>query len=294
MNLLSKIFPLPSLNVSKGIMWMVVSIFLFSINDALYKYASLHIPPERTILWRSFISILLLGLYGISKERQTLWQVKRGTFYLHITRGILAFGSFLIMGYALKSLKIASFMGVYYACPLTLTVFSVLFLKEKITRNGIKKIILGFSGVLIIFTPGSDVFSFHGLLALFSMLLFASSVIVAKKMTREPHLRLLFYYVSLCFVFSLFIEFPHFEWPSLMMLLQVGIMSPIHLAAFTCFNQAMRTEEVQKVAPFEYTGLIWTMLLGFVVFSEIPETSTLVGATLIILSALLFNKKSSF
>lgn len=205
----------------------------------------------------------------------------------HALRSVFNIATMLTFYYALALMPLADVVAIAFAAPLFMTLLSMPILRERVGPRRWAALLVGFAGVLIIVRPSGTGLDPAALLALASALLYALTVISSRQLsTTEPSHTILFYY-SVSVLLATGAVLP-WQWttPSLAdfwIFLLVGISG-----SFGQFflAQAFRYGEVSLLAPIEYTALLWAILLGFVLWGEVPSWTVLGGAALVMACSL--------
>ncbi len=213
----------------------------------------------------------------------------------HGLRSLFNLATMIAFYYALKLMPIADTMAIAFAAPLFMTALSVVLLKEKVGWRRWSAVTVGFLGVILILQPSGSGMTFGAVLALVSAFLYALTLITSRQLSStEPSHSILFYYsigvLVMTGIAGLLGEtlLPSWQWAPLR-LADLWIFALVGIAgSFGQFflNQAFRYGEVSMLAPIEYTGLLWGILYGVVLWGEWPTWVTLVGASVVAGSSL--------
>lgn len=213
----------------------------------------------------------------------------------HALRSVFNLATMITFYFALKLMPIADTMAITFATPLFMTGLSVVLLKEKVGWRRWSAVIIGFVGVVLILQPSGAGVATGAMLALVSAFLYALTLITSRQLsTTEPSHTILFYYsIGVLLMTGLAgllgeTALPSWQWAPLRLddlwiFVLVGISG-----SFGQFflNQAFRYGEVSLLAPIEYTGLLWGILYGVVLWGELPTWVTLAGAVVVAGSSL--------
>lgn len=213
----------------------------------------------------------------------------------HALRSVLNLATMITFYFALKLMPLADTMAITFATPLFMVGLSVILLQEKVGIRRWAAVVIGFLGVLLILQPAGTGMGAGALLALVSAFLYALTLITSRQLsTTEPSHTILFYYsvgvLLMTGIAGLLGEgpLPSWEWAplrsaDLWIFVLVGLSG-----SFGQFflNQAFRYGEVSLLAPIEYTGLLWGILYGVVLWNEWPSWVTLLGAAVVAGSSL--------
>jgi len=271
-----------------GIICLASGVALLSTSDAIIKGLRAHLSTMEIICVRSlfaFIPVLVI------------LHVQRGWLSLKTRRPIaqIARGGLIVVSYALflealAVMPLALTVALTFSAPLIVAGLSPFVLREHVSVTRWVGVGVGFVGVLIIVRPGFESFRPEGLIAIGAAAAYAASSLLARRLgATDPPAATAFYTGIMFFVGSLpFVLATPSSWvnPDIG---QIGLLVITGLIAGTAhflIIAAYRHAQAAVVAPFEYTGLIWASLYGFVIWHEVPDGVTTVGIVLIMAGGL--------
>ena len=198
---------------------------------------------------------------------------------------------------SLRHLPLADAVAIAFASPFLITALGRYVLKEAVTARQWLAIAVGFLGMLVIVRPGASGFHPAALLVVVCSLAYASLMILTRWMTR-PHRPP---ETNSAFVFYMrpeggvgwLVAATRWRTPDAPALLEMAGMGVLGIIGNFGLAQAFRVAPVATVAPFEYTGLIWAVVLGSVLFGDVPTPSFWVGAAIIVWAGLQAVRSSS-
>jgi drug/metabolite transporter (DMT)-like permease len=267
---------------AKGIAAMIGAVALFSAMDALLKLLVEHYPPMQVTALRGLASIPFLLLPIVIRGR---WSRLRTThWHWHVARaaiGVVMLGSFI---YAVKRLSLADTYAIFMCAPLLIVALSVPLLREKVALGQWAAIAVGLAGVIVMLRPtGAGWATLGGLAAVLSAVCYAASAIALRVLSRtETTESLVFYFTALLSLGAGLIALPGWRpmvLADLPLLLGIGVFGSI---AQYLITEAFTKAPASVVAPFEYTALLWGVLLDLVVWKVLPGAITLVGGAVVI------------
>lgn len=257
---------------------------LFVSLDTVAKYLSQSLPVLQIVWARYAFHILILGVV-IAPRLPVLLQTKR--LNLQILRSIFLLGATGFFFSAISLMPLASASAIMFAAPILVTALSMPLLGERVGPHRWGSVIVGFVGALIIIRPGSESMNPAAFLALSSACCYALYQITTRKLSGvDPPLTTLAYSASVGALVSsigvpvVWVAPTPFEWVGMAALGVLGALG--HFTLIKAYDNA----PVATVAPFSYSNLIWATLLGFIVFGDLPDQLTLVGAVVIAASGL--------
>ncbi len=275
----------------KAVFLLLGSLLLYTIQDVLIK----SLPPKYSvfeiIFFRclfSLIPIFFLGFIEQGHFKSPLSLLKTKYLKAQIIRALSMFISLVFYIMACRSLPLSSLYTLSYTTPLFMTLLAIPFLGERVGIYRSLAVIVGFIGVFIILQPSNESFQLNGFFAVSSGLFTALAVIIGKRLCVHDSNTLLALTYTVAGLLGSFAMLP-FVWMTptfevLLYLLAAGILGGI--AQFG-FIHAFRIVPVSSLAPFDYCGLIWASIAGYILWKDIPGTYTVIGAFLIISMGLL-------
>ena len=279
------------INNRLGLIWILISVFFASIMAISVKELGQIFDSRLLVLFRAGLLIFFLGIPAliVSDFRKKL---KFTEPKLHISRGILIAFSTHLGFYTLTKLPIATTTVLFFTAPIFATVLSIYINKEKVGYRRWFAVIIGFLGVIIILQPGFNGFYFAMITALFSSFLFAVALAYSRRIVlADGVVSTYLSSVLITFLISVPIAYSLLE-SSYFGSIPMHILALIILLATTSFlrgigdMQAYRYGEAAILAPFTYLRLILVGIVGYFLWGEIPNFVTLLGAFVIIGSAI--------
>jgi drug/metabolite transporter (DMT)-like permease len=206
----------------------------------------------------------------------------------HIARGLSQSISQTCLILAFSLMPLAGAVAINFSAPLFASLVSIFWLKERadIVRWG--ALLIGFSGVLIVTNPGVDSLTLGALLALTNAVMYGSVTVAVRGMTRtESANTLVIWQLTVIAFFHSFLLF--FGWRSptpidAAMLFGTGFTNAVGQWFWT---QALHLAPAAAVTPFYYLMLVWALVIGFVVWGDVPSVGLLVGSAIVVAMGLL-------
>jgi len=262
---------------------MCASMAAFTINDAFMKSVTTTLPLYQTIGMRGLIAALGLGLL-VLVTRAYRFRLNRRDGKLILLRSLADVAATIFFLEALLRMPLANLSAILQALPLLITLAAALVYGDRIGWRRMTAILVGLVGVLIIIRPGTDGFDRWALLGVASVL----CVVVRDLAVRPIQGQLPSALVALGAAVAVTLmgwtgaAFQGVQavtsWEAAKVLgaglfLIVGYLTSV---------MAMRQGDIGMVAPFRYTSLIWAIVLGLLVFGDLPDVWTLIGATIVV------------
>lgn len=268
-----------------GISFMLLSTIFFSVSDALGKWLTATYPITQICFIRSAIGMLILLTMMSFSSRLSNLKTKRPLW--HISRSILSALVVFAMFYGLKNIPLAEFVSLCFGIPFFIAIVSPWFLKEKTSKQSWLAIAIGFIGIIIILRPSPE----HMHLAHLVTLLLAFTVAILAVSARylgdtENFYSINFYLYPVGLVIfgfdsvQVWVQPQPLHW---LALISLGVCTTIALG---CYIQANRYARPSVVAPIDYVRMLWTILLGYFIWREVPDVYTWVGMSIIIISGI--------
>ena len=223
---------------------------------------------------------VLLSLFW-QQRWDAIWPVRLHLHALRVGIGILMLTLFI---YGVKSLSLTDAYAIFFVSPLLITAFSVPLLKEKVEWQRWLAIVIGFGGVLIMLKPsGSGMFSLGAVAVLIAAVCYALSAILTRIIGRtDGTAAMMFWFVVLLSAGATLLALPDWvaiNWSHWPWFIGVGITGALGQYFIT---EAFRRAPAGVVAPFEYSAIIWGVLLDLLIWQVLPQASMLVGASVVI------------
>ena len=278
------------LSVPISLRFMLLSALSFALMTACVKLVSTHnIPVFEIVAARGLVS-LIISYIDIKRKKIPVWGNNK---ILLISRGVAGTLALLCVYYAVTTLPLVEATLLQYLYPVFTAILAFLFLKERIQRSTLICILLCLLGLFAMVKPNLSVTSgivlpwFSVFIALLGALGSATAYVIVKRLSKcEDSSVIIFYFPLIALPLSIILLGDNFVMPdteALILLLFVGIFTQMGQVGLT---KAMQTEVAAKVSAFSYVQIVFSTILGVIIFNEIPSFWTLIGGMLIILGAL--------
>ncbi|PSL14267.1 DMT family transporter [Shimia abyssi] len=270
---------------TKGALLMICSMAAFTFNDTLIKLLGPDVPLFQMLFLRGILaSLLILGLArSLGRIR---WSLPRRDWGLIMLRTIAEIGAAYFFISALFHMPIANVTAVLQILPLSVTLGGALFFGENVGWRRALAIAVGFCGMLLIVRPGPDGFDQYAIFALIAVGFVTLRDLSTRKMSTDTPSLTVTLVASLGVTAFAGIASLGSEWV-LMDGRQWALLSGAAvfiLGGYLFSVLVMRVGEMSFVAPFRYSGLLWALVAGFVVFGDWPDAITLIGAVIVVSS----------
>jgi len=291
-------------NNPRGIILILIAMMVFSVQDGIMKHIFNFVSLYEVYLIRTLVSFGLILLFLILTKKPIVFKSQYPL--LTFCRVIFFFFGFSSFYISLTVLPLAFATALFFVTPFLITIFAQFFLKEKIGPRRWSAVIVGFIGVYITLDPDFSNFNYLSLLPIFCAFCYSLSMIIIKKTSEKDSVytqTFTFYFGAIIFslIFYFIIgdgqyntidhpasQFILREWfvdleSSILFMVTTGVTATI---AFILLFTAYSIASPSVVSPFEYSILLWSILIGWLYFDEIPTLSTVIGILIIVSSGI--------
>src|SRR5258708_18016436 len=267
-----------------GIGWMLAGVALFSFNDALGKWLLSDYSVGELLLIRSAAALVVLVPFLWSAGVEAFITAPRPA--LQIVRIVLSALEVAMFFWAVSYLPLADAVTFYLAGPIYVTALSVILLGEKVGWRRWTAVIIGFAGVLLAMRPSAASFTLPALIALIGSIFFACLMIATRLLRETSNTVLIAGQIGGTLLFGA-VAAP-FAWltPSPLDLALLALFGVLSIMALACVNLSLKLAAASVVVPYQYTIIVWAIVLGYGVFGDVPDPFTLAGAAIIIATGL--------
>lgn len=272
-------------NSKLGLTYMFAGMSLFAATDAIAKLLTDTLPPIQ-IVW-SRQSGLLIGIL-VFIAIHGLKVLKTSQPKLQIGRGVLAASSATLFIIGVSYVPLADAVAITFVAPFMVTVMAAVVLKEPVGIRRWIAVTIGFIGTLVVIRPGLGVIHPAAFLLIIAATAFACRQILSRVLAGGDKTSTTIAYTAivswglLCFPLPFVWQMPT---TSLEIILLVAI-AVLAACAETLVIMALDTAQAVVVAPVQYSLLIWGTMYGFLIFNQLPDFWTLIGAIIIVATGL--------
>ena len=284
----------------RGIVCLCLGVFVFSLQDAVIKQVSGAYPLTQVVAIRSVVAIpLLLMLVQIEVGWRAIFS---SDFWPPTARAGILFVSYTAYYMAFPALPLADAVALYFTVPLFVTALAGPFLGERAGGRVWTAVGVGFLGVMVMLQPGSGLFEPAALLSLLAAAMYGTSMLMARRLGTTQAASVMTFYQNWVFLVgagltagclhllgieradhpSLSFLVRSWVWPTLTDGLLIASCGVIAGAGMMLLTTAYRIARASLVTSFEYSGILWAPMWGFLFFGEIPRMTTVAGALLIV------------
>ncbi len=277
---------LPLKNHHKGMLWIIFSVFCLTISNAVIKGTAGRYPVNEILFFRFLVAMIpsAMLLYHFEKSKgfcikEPMFQTIRSLF------GTLGLG---IMFYSFGHMPLADSIAISLSVTLFSVVFSIPILKERPTKKHFLAILFGFVGVLFIAKPTGNVWSLAALCGILGAAMDAITLTTGRKLALRnvsPEQTSFFFCIGAVLLSALSLPFSGImpegnDWYTLFFMGLAGGIGQY------CLNKGFAMAPAAVAGPMIYTASVWSVLFGYIFWSEIPVLTTIMGTSMIIVGGL--------
>ena len=288
-------------NNPKGILFIIIAMTLFAMQDSLIKFIFEKSSLYEIFFGRYVVAAFLLFCFIKIKKKKVI--LKTNYPVLTMFRVVLHFAAFSAFFISLTYMPLATTNALFFSSPFFVSIFAKFFLKEFIGIRRWSAIIFGFVGVYIVLNPNFSNFEYKNLLPVLSAFFYAASMVITKYTSDKDNVYtqlFYFYLISILILIIIFfiigkgqfnninfdptMQFIFREWfanfeYTWKFILFFGIAASI---AFVCIFSAYILASPSVISLFEYSLIIMSMIPGYFLFNEIPSIRIFLGVAFII------------
>jgi len=272
--------------VPLGIAFMLAATVAFALSTAISKWQIARFSFAEVLFFRAVGSLFICALLILPRRGLGVFRTRR--LRDHIGRNLTQAAAQSLIVIALGLMPLAGAVAINFSAPLFATLFAAIWLKEKVGLARGAALAVGFCGVLLIAAPGADSFRLGALLALANAVMFGSVTAAVRGMSATESAETLTMYqmVLLTLFFAAALPAAGVIVPAggdLALLLVNGLFNGLGQYSWT---RALSLAPPAAVGPFYYFTLVWALLLGFLVWGDVPSPSLLAGSVVVVGSGL--------
>jgi drug/metabolite transporter (DMT)-like permease len=267
-----------------AVLAMLLGMLMFSLNDTIGKWMVTTYSVGQLLFLRSLVAVIVLLPFMWRIGWKELLFVERPL--LQILRVVLSTAEVYAFYFAVSYLPLADVMTFWLAAPIYIAALSPFFLGEHVGWRRWTAIGIGFLGVLIALNPSSAMFTLPAVISIFGTMAFTIMLMLGRSLRKTPGSVLVFWQMAAATIAGLCTT--PFQWvtPTPVDLSLMAVLGVVAMAAHVLMTYSMKNAPAASVAPLQYTMLFWAIVLGWLVFGDIPSVPVMIGAALIIASGL--------
>ena len=274
-----------------GVLYGIASVACFAMMDASVKWLDMF-PVGQVLFSRFFFGLIPILMLVPRSEFKTFYKTSRPK--LHAFRAITGTLAIIALFIALREIPLADVVSLTFGGPIFVTLGSIFFLSEKVGVKRWLAVLIGFFGMLLIVKPAYEELNIYYIFPIIFCIFFACGALSIRSLSStEPNYRIALYFSLLSMIVGL-LTLP-FGWVmpnkfELFLLIFTGLVGSV---ANILLTVSLRYAEASLVTPTKHLNLVFAILLGYFIWSEIPKLLTLVGAGLIIISSVIIFMRES-
>ena len=241
--------------------------------------------PIVQILWIRYLLLIVVAYWLVRRQGK---RMRSNRPWIQFSRGLLLVIEIGLVVYAFSKMELADVHAILAITPLIVTALSVPLLGERVGVRRWSAVGVAFIAMLIILRPGLGVLQPAALLALLSALLFAIYLVLTRLVGRTDPLEVSLFWIAITGLVGLSAAVPFF-WRTPTSATDWGLFAFVAILGATahfCLIKALQLAEASVLQPYSYTILVGAIVVGYVVFGDLPDLPTTIGATLIVASGL--------
>ena len=270
-------------NTRLAILFVLITSVMFAFLDTGVKYVG-QFYPVLQIAWARYVfqMVLVPVVIGRTRPRDIIRTKRPG---LQVLRSLMMVGATLSFFTAVGYMPVAEAAAIGMIAPLMVTALAIPLLGEKVGRRRWMAVVCGLIGALIIIRPGYGALSWAAILPVITAICYALYQITTRMLAEIDPPITTFFYSGAVGVVVLSFAVP-FSWqtPTLggwAMMISLGLLAG---AGHYCIIQAIRRAPASVLAPFGFVQLVWVTILGYLVFGDLPDRFTILGAAIVVAS----------
>lgn len=265
-------------------MLMLMSCFGASVMVTIVRYLSTEIPSTLIVFYRSAFALFWFAPWLLWTRAK---HIQKPRIRLYLLRGCLGMIAMQLWFYSLTVVELPLATALSFTSPLMTALLAVLMFKEKAGKAVWISMGIGFLGALVILRPGLSGFNPNALLVMATAALWSTSGVIIKSLTRtQSPVTVCFFLALVIAPLSLVIAIPQwqwiYDWHLIFWLAALGLVSNLFQIAM---SYAIATTDLVTILPYDFSRLLFVSVLAYLVFGETLDMVTLLGAAIILGSA---------
>ncbi len=264
---------------SLSVLLMILSGVCFVAMHSAAKYLADEVHIFEIVFLRCALVVVILSPFLFKEGKKSLFTKQpKNQIYRIVTNSIAILLFFY--GLSISPLSLATVLN--FTAPIFTVIFAVIFLKEKLTTHRLISLLLGFIGVMCVLRPDLSL-NLGGLLVLLSSLVWASSLIFIKKLTKTDSAVTISLYAGVGMMPATFAAaYPYLEEINFVQFLFILFIAVSGTTAQTLLNSALKRGDLSFLLPLDFLRLIWSVLLGIALFGESTSVFLWLGGLFIL------------
>ena len=258
-----------------------------SFMNCFIRIVAEELHPFEIAFFRNFFGFLTILPFALWNGIGTFRARRPGRLVLAAFINLFSIMSFFS---AVPLLPLNELTALSFTQPLFQTIGAVFLLGEIVRRWRLAGTIVGFFGVLIVMRPGTEAFTPASLLVLFGAATYAAVALIIKSVDDENPVTVVLYVSFLISCFSLPVAATVWTWPSATALLMMAAIGALGTIGWFAFAYAFKFADASALAPYDFTRLPFIAVPAYLVFGEVPDIWTWIGAAVIFGSSIMVTR----
>jgi drug/metabolite transporter (DMT)-like permease len=275
----------PQEDVRRAVVYACASVVLGSLLNVGVKWLSATYPAVELTFFRCLFGFVPVMFIVHSAGGMPTLRTRRPA--RHFIRATFWTGSFMLSFLSLQFLPLAEAVALSFLAPIFMTALSVPMLGERVGIHRWSAVVVGFVGVLFMVHPNGHFLQLGTVFGIGSALCAACGALSVRQLTRTETSSAITCYMHVFAAMILALALPFFwispTWQAMLAMFVIGLLGGTSQYWST---QALSYAPASAIAPFNYTQIIWAVILGFVIWGDLPSFTLLIGVALVIASGL--------
>jgi len=270
-------------NTQRGILFMIVTMTVFSLQDGVSKLLALDHPPIFVVMIRYWAFASFVVLLSQTRPGGIRAAARTNRPVVQVIRGMLLVLQICLMTYSFAALGLAETHAVMAVYPLLIAAMGAILLKERVDAAQWAAIGVGFVGVVVLLEPGGGVFDIKALIPLFCAGIFATYSILTRWVGGVDAPPVSFFYTGVAGAVAITLIGP-FYWTEMSAesWIWMGVLCVLGMTGHFLLIKAYEIAEAGSLQPFAYLQLVMTSVIGVVAFDEVLDLPLLIGAAIVV------------
>ena len=265
--------------LTRATLWMLGAIVSLSTMAISGRELSSELTTFQILFFRSLASFVLMVLL---LSRAGWGHILTRYFHIHLIRNLAHFGGQYGWFYGIALIPLAEVFALEFTMPIWTALLAAAMLGERISKQRIVAIVIGFAGVLVMLRPGFAVVSPVALVVLAAALAFGFAHTMTKRLAAtDSPLAILFWTAAVQMPLAFLPALTEWAWPSIHLWPWVFAVGAAALSAHYCLARALVLEDAAVVMPIDFLRLPFIAVVGFLFYDESPDFWIFVGAAIV-------------
>ena len=272
-------------DIRRGVALAVSAVALFTVMISLVKWLSAFFAPMQIAFFRAFCAVIVCLPVVLADSGWNGLRTRQPGAY--VLRGFVGAGSIVTSFYGVTLMPIADWVALSFMVPLFVTAFSAPVLGESVGWRRWLAIAVGFAGILIIVPPTGTASLWALAIGISAQMLVSFALVLIRRMgNAERTTTIVFYYMVALTMITAVVAPLDWRPPIGSQWLLLALVGLVAGAAHLLITAAYRLAPASVIAPLDYTGIVWAILIGWLFWQEKPDANLFLGVPLVIGSGL--------